>query len=34
MIKTKYGTERSSIHLLYALRYFIKVIKFKILKKL
>ena len=34
MIKTKYGTERSSIHLIYALRYFIKVIKFKILKKL
>jgi len=33
MIKTKYGTERSSIHFIYALRYFIKIIKFKILKK-
>lgn len=34
MIKTKYGTERSSIHFIYALRYFIKIIKFRILKKL
>ena len=34
MIKTKYGSERSSIHFIYALRYLIKVIKFKLLKKL
>lgn len=34
MIKTKYGSERSSIHFIYALRYLVKVIKFKLLKKL
>ena len=28
-IKTIYGTERSSIHLIYALRFFLKTIKFK-----
>ena len=28
-IKTFYGTERSSIHLIYALRFFLKTIKFK-----
>ena len=33
-INTFYGTEKSSIHLIYALRFFLKVIKFKILKKL
>ena len=34
MINTKYGTERSSFHFIYALRYFIKIIKFKMLKKI
>ena len=29
-IKTFYGTERSSIHLIYALRFFLKTIKFKL----
>tara|TARA_B100000963_G_scaffold357187_1_gene378798 strand:+ start:615 stop:1340 length:726 start_codon:yes stop_codon:yes gene_type:complete len=30
-IKTFYGTERSSIHLIYALRFFLKTIKFKLI---
>ena len=30
-IKTFYGTERSSVHLIYALRFFLKTIKFKLL---
>ena len=29
-IKTFYGTERSSIHLIYALRFFLKIIKFRL----
>ena len=29
-IKTFYGTERSSVHLIYALRFFLKTIKFKL----
>ena len=33
-IETHYGTERSSTHVIYALRFFIKVIKYKIFKKL
>jgi cellulose synthase/poly-beta-1,6-N-acetylglucosamine synthase-like glycosyltransferase len=33
-IKTFYGSERSSTHFIYALRFFLKIIKFKILKKL
>ncbi len=33
-IKTKYGSEKSSIHLVYALRYLIKIVKFKLFKKL
>ena len=33
-IKTFYGSERSSIHFIYALRYLFKVFKFKLLGKL
>ena len=30
-IRTFYGTERSSMHLIYALRFFYEIIKFRIL---
>ena len=33
-IKTYYGSEKSSIHLIYALRFLLKIIKFKITNKL
>ena len=33
-IKTFYGSERSSIHFIYAIRFFYKVIKFKLFNKL
>ena len=33
-INTFYGTERSSFHIVYAIRFFYKVMKFKFLKKL
>jgi len=33
-IKTFYGSERSSIHFIYAIRFFLKVLKFKIFKTL
>ena len=33
-IRTFYGSERSSIHFIYAIRFFYKVIKFKLFKKI
>ena len=33
-IKTFYGTERSSVHIIYAIRFFLKILKFKIFKTL
>ena len=33
-INTFYGNERSSIHIVYALRFFFKIFKYKILKRL
>ena len=33
-IKTYYGTERSSIHFIYAVRFLLKIIKFKFMEKL
>ena len=33
-IKTYYGSERSSIHLLYAMRFFFKILKFKFMGRL
>ena len=33
-IKTFYGTERSSVHIIYAIRFFFKILKFKIFKTL
>lgn len=33
-IKTFYGSERSSIHIIYAIRFFLKIIKFKLIGKL
>ena len=33
-IKTFYGNERSSIHIIYAIRFFLKTLKFKLIGKL
>ena len=33
-IETFYGNERSSIHLIYAMRFFFKICKYKLTKKL
>ena len=33
-IKTFYGSERSSMQIIYAIRFFLKVLKFKLFKKL
>ena len=33
-IKTFYGTERFSVHIIYAIRFFLKILKFKIFKTL